>query len=649
MRATKIVVPERISTKDSNTNRYLPVKRILPIVLFLAALFLSACSSTTLTSLPESPKQEAAIPADKVDLPAEVPSTQAKADLPQIIKFTSNLYNIPSPQKIRLDFQTSENITALELSYNRQIVNVKGKTSLEVEISQSTTFNLHALNSAGRQSSSLSVRVGNSPFILQPQDVLRLRAADGNRQLALGTNVPEGYELVVMGISEIDNSKKQSLSLSQLQGLKADTKQQELSTLALTETASDLTQNTTSQIDGSSTALILNDNLATQNLLQTQALQVTTCSYIVGSVCNFFVLAFDTKVNQTYLDIRSFKLMSNIDGMNFFVDEADLVQTNPDIDPISKDTIGHMGKCTSTVFKRHFNKSFASKTDIDNSGGVSFLISNVLPYNGMVRWDDFDQTATGENNRADVAYLNTEHMRNLSPLSLATLYEEMFHAHHLGYRAASGLVRPDRFEAESVIGAVLHNIRQDAGISATCGGSAKDVANSIELAAGHFTLANIFLNKSYKRSLFSKETVSLQMAQYGIGRLLASTISHRDKQFINKVISSKNTYHKTWSSLTDSTRVFEDAWLSLFLADSPDHAGYNLAKSHYTRLDTDYNILATVKGLSLDSIGVGQSGFSHTNESLIMLTGQANQASEVVNLSLDFDSGSVVAFLRLKK
>jgi len=602
--------------------------------LSLTIVLLSACSTNSL-ALPEvptdTPKPEAAIPAEKI--PAEVPTTQAKADLPQIISFTSNHYHVPNPQKIRLEFTTSENLTGLELSHNRKIINVKNQKSIEVDISQSTTFNLHALNSAGRQSSSLSVRVGDSPFILQPQDVLRLRTADGNKQLKLGTNVPVGYELVVMGLSDIGNSSEQSLRLNQVRGLKTDNAASALSTQSLTEVQ---------PIAKAQTALFLEDDLMSQNVFQTQAVQ--SCSYVVGSVCSFFVLAFDKKVNQTYLDIRKFKLVSKVNGMNFFVDEADLVNPNPDIDPISKETIDHMGNCASTVFKRHFNQNFAKKTDIDNSGGISFLLSDVLPYNGMVRWDDFDKTATGENNHADVAYLNTEHMRNLSPLALATLYEEMFHAHHLGYRAASGLARPDRFEAESVIGAVLHNIRKDSGISSTCGGAAKDSSNSIEVAAGYFTLANIFLNRPHKRSLFGSETVSLQMAQYGMGRLLTSTMSHRDNNFIQKVITSNKTHHQTWSSLTDSSRVFEDAWLSLFLADSPDHAGYNLEKTHYTRLDTDYNILATAKGLSLDGIGATQS-----NESLIMLTGQANQSNDVVNIDLNFDSGSVVAFLRLKK
>ncbi len=613
-------------------------QQILSLVLLsLAVLLLSACG-TTITPTPEvdAPAQESAVPSENVDIPTEL-NTAAKAVLPQILSFTSSHAHVATAQKIRLDFVTSNAVDALELSYNNKIIDVKGKTSLEIDISQSTTFNLHALNAAGRQSSSLSVRVGNTPFILQPQDVLRLRATEGNKQLNLNSHVPEGYELVVMGISEIGNSKKQTLNLTQQRGLKANTASTTLGTQSLEETIE--TQATLKP----QTALFLEDNFSTQNALQTQAIQ--PCDYSVGTVCSFFVLAYDTKVSQTYLDIRKFKLVSNLNGMNFFVDEADLVSTNPDIEAISTKTIEHLGSCASTVSKRHFNPAFTAKTDIDNSGGVSFLLSNVLPYNGMVRWDDFDKNATGENNHADVAYINTEHIRGLSPLGLATLYEEMFHAHHLGYRAATGLTRPDRFEAESVIGAVLDNIRQDQGISSTCGGAAKDTAHSIEVAAGHFTLANIFLNKSYKRSLFNDDTVSLQMAQYGMGRLLSSTMNYRDSGFIEKVITSKNTHHKTWSSLKDSTRVFEDAWLSLFLADSNAHAGYNLAKSHYTRLDTNYNILGTVKGLSLTNLGQQQAQ-QQTNESLIMLTGQATQANALVNLNLNFDSGSVVVFLR---
>lgn len=604
----------------------------------LSILLLSACGTTGLEVLPETSEQESAVPAESVELPAEVADAISKAVLPQIVSFSSNHYYVPTPQKIRLDFSTNNAIDALELSYNSEIINVKNQSSIEIHISQSTTFNLHALNADGRQSSSLSVRVANTPFVLQPQDVLRLRAIDGNKQLRLNSKVPEGYELVVMGVSDIGNSKEQNLNLTQQLGLKVDSASSVLSTQSLNTQPVSETQN----IVKTQTALFLEDDFRSQNMLQTQAVQ--DCTYVVGTVCSFFVLAFDTKVNQTYLDIRKFKLVSIVKGINFFVDEADLVSNNPDIEAISKETIDHIGNCTSAVVKRHFNPDFVKKTDIDNSGGATFLVSNVLPYNGMVRWDDFDPNATGENNSADVAYLNTEHIRGLSPLSLATVYEEMFHAYHLGYRAASGLARPDRFEAESVIGAVLDNIRQDAGISSTCGGAAKDTANSIEVAAGHFTLANIFLNKSYKRSLFSTDAVSLQMAQYGIGRLLSTTMNHRDNAFIQKVITSDKTHHQTWSSLTDSTRVFEDAWLSLFLADSPDHAGYNLTKSHYTRLDTDYNILGNVKGLSLTQLNQQQG-----NESLIMLTGQANQTDEVVNLNLDFDSGSIVAFLRLKK
>ena len=654
--ATKSTTPLKLSSSHIRNTASLPiVQRVLALLfLVLSIVLLSACS-TTLAPIPETPKQEAAVPKEKAEIPTELVDVKPKADLPQIISFTSSHYSVAEPQKIRLEFVTNDAVEGLELSYNREIINVKERSNVEIDITQSTTFNLHALNTTGRQSSSISVRVGDSPFILQPQDVLRLRATDGNKQLNVGSKVPKGYELVVMGLNEIGSEQAQMLNILEQKGLETNpavTTGSSLQTLASPESGHIQERNTAKP----KTALFLEDNLA----IQSQAIQpIQKCDYIVGKVCRFFVLAFDTKVNLTYLDIRPFKLVTKVNGMNFFVDEADLVSPNPDIEAISTETIEHLGKCTSTIFKRHFNKNFAKKTDIDNTGGVSFLLSNVLPYNGMVRWDDLDKTATGENNRADVAYLNTEHMRNLSPLSLATLYEEMFHAYHLGYRAASNLSRPNRFEAESIIGAVLDNIRRDEGISSVCGGGAKDTANSIEVAAGHFTLANIFLNKSHKRSLFGTETVSLQMAQYGIGRLLTSTMNHRDSKFIRKVITSKNTHHKTWSSLTDSTRVFEDAWLSLFLADSPDHAGYNLAKTHYTRLDTDYNILRTASSLSLNSLSTsgntdatGIRGVRQTNESMIMLTGQpsieTNQLDAFVNINLEFDSGSVVVFLRKK-
>ncbi|MEZ4630688.1 MAG: hypothetical protein R2880_08270 [Deinococcales bacterium] len=529
-----------------------------------------------------------------------------------ISHFSSNISLLRGSQSFNLDFSTHQ-ADELWLDVGSQHIRLSNPTTYQLQLNQASHLSLRAVKAHQVVSTSLSLpqtgqdAQGDYYYLpLTQAEIARLRPLNQDKEhrfkLEINHLNPQ-EELVLIAINDLNASQAQKVQLSYQGELQPA---QDLSTSAHPNSLERTGQFDPDHLDLSSASL-------SQQTFESCEAQG------IGDRC-YFSLAVWNAASQNYQEQRhAFKLSHIKDGIRFFVDEAD-GRSLP---------LNAYGICASEAFQIFQGLIQESYDDADQSQGVSLVFSSSLAHNGLVRWGDLVK-------QADIAYLNSNYMKDVTALSLATLYEEIFHVYHLGYRAKKGLSQPDRFEAESLIGAVLAELKMSESLSRACGG----LGSSLELATASLSLADLFLMNPHQRNFLNTQGGN-DMFEYGLGRLLTSIMNYRQGDFIQRIIKANETASAAWANNTDMTRIIEDAFLSLVLNNNSDFKGYHLSQDLYKKRDVGYDLhqqLARNSSFSLTDTS------QIDNQSLLILS--AKGTGEAVTLDISFDQGSILAFIR---